>query len=844
MGLNLPSMQTLLAFEAAARHLSFTKAAQELNLTQTAISHQVKNLERQLGVKLFVRQRNTLTLTSAARDYLHSTSAAISLVASATEIVRKDKPTTTLSIVCLPTYATQCLIPVLPEFQRLYPHITVHLLTSSVFSEFERASYDVAIRYGSGRWAGSRSDLLHREEFFPVCAPGLLPSDPTLSERQLLTRLPQIRTYFYSMYQDDWPAWLMAAGYTGVQFNGTAVFHMQLASLEAAVAGSGLAIGRTPLVDRYLASGAIVAPFKTRVASQSAYFLSSPAGKANLKKVELFRRWALERLGGRNSERSTKISSADARHAAEAGDKHGYQPVGALLAAWKSRSPDKYALIDVCRDRPITFSELSALVDGAAHQLMAKGVRAGDRVILFMEDAVEKLLLWLALWRLAAVVCPIDLSRWSFKAAAGLCATLEPTHILCDAQSDMSKIPAAMRARVLRAGMLEEPPGLATQSDIHFALADAPGETGALPTGAAGGDIAAICATSGTTGEPKLVVQDHLGYWLNGQAIVKNLGLSVDDRMLEYRSFDWSSAQILSLMPFLQTGLTLHIAPRFSRSAFPKWVAQYGLSVSVGVPTVINLLLQGPEDISVADLASLRYMTCSTAPLPAAQWMRFERIFRIRLLHIYGSSEAGWICGNRSDDMQFGTVGYPMPGVGVDIVDDSGQACAPEVVGHVMVQSPALALGLLKADGKLEAIRGTRLATNDLGLIDRSGRVRITGRVDDVIIRGGVKIYPRDIEEVLLAHPEILDAAVIGVPDDIYGQSPVCFFVPRTDFSSRELQAYCERNLPREAIPTNVIRLAELPRNARGKLMRTALLKDALSLSAKAAKETRIKKRG
>src|SRR5690625_4604037 len=110
---NLPSIQSLLAFEAAALHLNFTRAAQELNLTQTAISHQIKNLEKLLGIKLFVRQRNTLTLTSAAREYLHSVTEAINIVSSSTQITRNSKQSTVLNIVCLPTYATQCLIPLL-----------------------------------------------------------------------------------------------------------------------------------------------------------------------------------------------------------------------------------------------------------------------------------------------------------------------------------------------------------------------------------------------------------------------------------------------------------------------------------------------------------------------------------------------------------------------------------------------------------------------------------------------------------------------------------------------------------------------------------------------------------
>lgn len=135
-----------------------------------------------------------------------------------------------------------------------------------------------------------------------------------------------------------------------------------------------------------------------------------------------------------------------------------------------------------------------------------------------------------------------------------------------------------------------------------------------------------------------------------------------------------------------------------------------------------------------------------------------------------------------------------------------------------------MALGLLQADNQLAPIRGRRLATNDLGVMDGSGRIRITGRMDDLIIRGGIKVSPREIEDVVLAHPDVLDAAVVGVPDDIYGHAPVCFFVPRSSFPEQELLAYCQRNLPREAVPKRAFQLESLPRNARGKLMRSKLL--------------------
>ncbi|WP_321812273.1 MULTISPECIES: transcriptional regulator GcvA [unclassified Burkholderia] len=298
----IPSLQCLLAFEAASRHLSFTRAAQELELTQTAISHQIKTLEERLAIKLFVRRRNVLSLTPAAREYLQSVHEAINLLSIATARARDKKSKTILTVACLPTYAIKCLIPRLPEFQHAHPEITVHLATSSSFEEFKRNSYDVAIRYGSGRWASVRTDRLQGETFFPVCAPEVLEAaGPFGSIAEGLSRFRQIRTYFYSMYQDDWPAWLEAAVREPVEFVGEAVFHLQLTSLAAAVDGVGLAIGRTPLVDTDLKSGKLVAPFDVRMQSNSAYFVASPKEKADLKKVQAFREWALATLGENTS---------------------------------------------------------------------------------------------------------------------------------------------------------------------------------------------------------------------------------------------------------------------------------------------------------------------------------------------------------------------------------------------------------------------------------------------------------------------------------------------------------------------------------------------------------------
>ncbi len=831
----IPSLQSLLAFEAAARHLSFTRAAQELKLTQTAISHQIKSLEEKLGVKLFVRQRNALILTAAAREYLHSVIEAMGLLAIATDRTRKRKSNTVLTVTCLPTYATRCLTAALPQFQALYPDITVHLATSSTFSELDRNSYDVAIRYGSGQWPAARSDFLHGETFFPVCAPELLARiDPTLPDEEKLARLRQIRTYYYSMYQDDWPTWLAAAGHKSIEFAGESVFHLQLTSLSAAVEGGGIAIGRTPLVDGYLASGRLVAPFETKVESVSSYYVSSPQGKARLKKVELFREWALDSLRNRHQgirEPETFKFAGPVRDVAEpfatgpveGGAEQGYRPLADLLAKHARDMPDKPALVDVETAARISYGQLALVVDGVARQLQAQGVSKGVRVLLLASEGLEKILLWLGIWRLGAVVCPLDLGMQSPKVNERICASIKPELVLLGPGEDDSGIPANVSCRRVHCHRWSQDLQTLDEPAIHLRVTDV--DNTDLPEYVGFHEQAAICCTSGSTGNPKLVVYDHAAYWLNGLAAIDFLALSSADRCLEYRSFSWYSAQILSLMPMLQTGLTLCLARQFSGRHFASWVERYSVTVSVGVPAVINILLNRPELTDRAKLASLRVMSSSTSPLSTSQWIRFEQLFGVRILNFYGSSEAGWICGNRPHRNCIGTVGYAAKYAEVEIVDKHGKSCPAGQEGQVLVGGSKLALGYLQADGGIEAIRGAPYYMSDMATKDEQGFVRVSGRLDDLIIRGGVKIAPREIEEILLSHPEIADAAVIGVPDSIYGQEPVCFFVPTAVFSSEDVLAYSARNLPKEKMPKAAYACVELPRSKRGKLMRGELLK-------------------
>jgi acyl-coenzyme A synthetase/AMP-(fatty) acid ligase len=325
------------------------------------------------------------------------------------------------------------------------------------------------------------------------------------------------------------------------------------------------------------------------------------------------------------------------------------------------------------------------------------------------------------------------------------------------------------------------------------------------------------------------VVYDHCAYWLNGLSTLEFLGLTEDDRTLEYRSFGWNSAQVLSLMPFLEKGLTLHIAKRFSHSRFFEWIKTHGITFSAGVPTVLNMLLNKPLGYTTKDVPTLRLMTCSTAPLTAAQWMQFEEMYGVKLLQCYGMSEAGWVCGNRTYKNKIGTVGVPALHQEFEIVGPDGKPVPPGTEGEITAGGPHTAVGYLREDGTIEPLRPNRIKTGDLGIMDAEGFVRVTGRTKDLIIRGGVNIAPLEIDEVLLKHPGILEAAAVGVPDEIYGEEVVCYIVPRDqNLTAAGVVDHARQYLPSAKVPKQVLIVSELPKSDRGKVLRDALKEDWL----------------
>ena len=289
MNERLPPLNALRAFECAARHLSFTRAAQELHVTQAAVSHQVKALEEHLGFKLFRRLNKALLLTDAGQAYAPALSDAFNLLRQATQRVMSSEASSPLTVSVLPSFASRWLVPRLGDLRQHHPDIDLLIDPNSAVVDLARGTVDVAIRYGLGEYPGLVSDRLMSEDLFPVCAPKLLRTAEPL-------RQPQDLSHFPLLHDDDhsyWQAWLSAAGVDGVDVNRGTVFTDSSLLLQAAVDGQGVAIARSVLVQDALDDGTLVRPFDTRITTRFAYYVVMLPERAQHEKLARFREWLI-----------------------------------------------------------------------------------------------------------------------------------------------------------------------------------------------------------------------------------------------------------------------------------------------------------------------------------------------------------------------------------------------------------------------------------------------------------------------------------------------------------------------------------------------------------------------
>ena len=480
------------------------------------------------------------------------------------------------------------------------------------------------------------------------------------------------------------------------------------------------------------------------------------------------------------------------------------EPGPELLRDWIARAaqrhPAKPWIVGADDGRTVTYRELHEATGRIAAFLYSRGIGTNQRVALLANNSIEHLICYFAVMAHGATICTVHVEM-NRNQLDNIFARLKPALVLHQDGLGLDDLLSAVAAPCLRLGRLDGP----DQGTFYAEVArHEPSDT---RTSAGPDDDAVILFTSGTSARPKGVVlnyREHLG---NIDPTADGFGITADDRVYDFRSFNWASAQLLGALVPVSRGATLVMTAKFSASRFFQHIRDHGVTIAAGNPTTINILLNTETDAQRNNLPSLRFITSSSAPLTIEEWRRFEARFGIPIAQGYGSSETGWIAAIPGEQRRFGTVGRPFAYHCLAVVDADGRPLPPGQIGQVEIGGHG------------------RIRTGDLGLLDADGFLSLTGREKDLIIRGGVNISPTEIDGFLMQHPELIEVATVGVPDAIYGEEVVSYVVarPGATVDTGELLRYCSEGLPAFKAPKQIVLSVSLPKTERGKLNRRAL---------------------
>ena len=438
---------------------------------------------------------------------------------------------------------------------------------------------------------------------------------------------------------------------------------------------------------------------------------------------------------------------------------------------------------------PLTNADLDVRSAAAAGLLARAGVRAGDRVLLSGAPTVAYLLLYVGAVRLGAVVVPAN-TAYTAEELAHLVADSGATAAVVDDPARVA-LPALVPAQASFGG------------DAGGAVLDA----------AAPGDVAMIAYTSGTTGRPKGAMLTHRNLLASARAVVAAWRWTPADGLVLALPLFHLHGLGVGVHGSLVAGGRILLVGAFSPDAVAAAAAREDATMLFGVPTMHKRLVEHPQ--AAAALRSLRLVVSGSAPLPDELWHRIHQVTGQRVLERYGMTETVMNISNPYDgERRPGTVGLPLPGVEVRLAED----------GEILLRGPNVFAGYHgRPDATAEAFTDDGwFRTGDLGRVDADGYYTIAGRSKELIITGGYNVYPREVEEVLERHPGVDEAAVVGVPDDDWGERVVAFVVAGT-LDEPGLAALVAQHLAPYKRPRAYHRVDALPRNALGKVERARL---------------------
>ena len=472
--------------------------------------------------------------------------------------------------------------------------------------------------------------------------------------------------------------------------------------------------------------------------------------------------------------------------------------------------------------RAMSFFGLQSASRRLADYLLDQGIEPGAKVALLMQNGYQTCRLFIGAMYGGYCITPLNM----------LAQPSQLSYVLDHSDAEIVFVAPDQLERLQQASAnLVRPPKIVVCDVDAEEFLPAPDAVGAMPAAPGEEDAALMMYTSGTTGKPKGVVLSQRAVVSGGEFVSAAHQLGPDDRVMAVLPLYHINAQVVTAISPLIHGGSLVLPHRFSTNNFWQVALAHHCTWLNVVPTMIAYLLNGPDLAALGlDASAVRFCRSASAPLPPAQHLAFELKFGIGIIETMGLTETAAPCFSNPLLPERRKLGSPGPAFGnqAKIVGISGAVRPAGEVGEIMVRGanvmtcyykdPAETARTLEPDGWLH--------TGDLGYMDEDGFVFVTGRIKELIIKGGENIAPREIDEALLTHPAVAEAAAVGIPDPRYGQEILACVVlrPGVTCTEEELREHCRRELGAYKTPKLFQFVSDLPRGPSGKVQRLKLL--------------------
>lgn len=460
------------------------------------------------------------------------------------------------------------------------------------------------------------------------------------------------------------------------------------------------------------------------------------------------------------------------------------------------------------QDQTYTFGDIDLRSNRVANWLLSNGFHAGDRLCVYLPNCVEMIDIYLACVKSGIIFVPINI-LYRDREISHILRDAEPRGIVSDALITTEK-PVWPRSDLARYAAAQED----TRPGAHL--------NGDVPIG--------IIYTSGTTGSSKGAVLTHNNFAANANNLLTCWRITVNDRLLLALPLFHVHGLGNGLHCWLASGCRMRLLERFAYQTAPEAFLKFRPTIFFGVPTIYTRLL-GFDRGTAQEIGSfMRLFVSGSAPLPARVLEDFKKLFGHTILERYGMSETLMNMSNPYvGERRAGTVGIPLPGVSVKLLNEDGTPVGDGETGEIYLRGPNVFSGYWRReDATRDSFVNGFFRTGDLATRSPDGYYTLCGRKTDLIISAGFNIYPREIEEFLQMQPEIAEAAVIGVPDELRGEIPVAFIVAGSSFDAASVERRCRDNLASFKVPRRFVLVDKLPRNALGKIQKHLLPREGL----------------